>query len=444
MIANLGENYEKYILILAIVCTLFVGCKAQQLSGAPTDAPTNTPTATDVPTNMPTATVAPTETPTPTEVPAIDKIITDLESFVGTIEHGNMVRKYKQLTENERISLFEICDRESELPWGTITGFSKVSEDGIGFKISNGYKFAKNLCKEGMTIDEFAKQIEGGTGYKIEWVPESDKPDGTILSVEEHEMTVVDGYSDTVIYVAGKERETEVLPPTEKLIGEYHEEDLNKTKLPVITLGTDYNNIPTDKKNVYDENNYVLREYGDAYGNGGDPYLYFDCEYNSDGKLIRKIKYYADNRVVIEEYTYLEKKCWNDIFGLWEKGTAKVRCDYYDATVGKTSDEKTPAGYSVIESFYSGASEYSDRDMEITNFGIFYSWEEISVYRADNTLQAIWSTDRSMRIGDASNYSYSFELYDKNGKNPKKYTCGHYDFNDMVLVDEYGFVTIIQ
>ncbi len=427
---------KKLLLLIAIVLVLATGC-------ADRDAKVS-PAATTAPTETPAATTAPTETPTPTEVPVIDIIITDLEDFVGTIEHGNMVRKYMRLTENKSIYLDEICDSESELPWGTITGFSKVSENVIGFKISNGYKFAKNLYKEGMTIDEFAKLIEDGKGYDIEWVPESDKPDGTILSVEEYKMDIVVGYAATVIRVAGKERETDVLPSTEKLIGEYYEEDLNKTKLPVITLGTDYNNIPAEKQTVHDENHHVLREYGDAYGNGGDPYLYYDCEYNSDGKLIRKIKYYADNRVVIEEYTYLEKKCWSNAFGLWEKETEKVRCDYYDATVGKTSDEKTPAGYEVFVTYFSGAGDYNDRDMEITNFGVGYSWSESSVYRADNTLQAIWSVDSSMRVGDASNCDYSFELYDKNGKNPKKYTCGHYDFDDMVRIDEYGLVTIIR
>lgn len=332
-----------------------------------------------------------------------DADITELQKFVGTTALADTYKKICDL--GYRLGFALELDENSAEPWGTILKIEKSSDDiGELFKITAsgnerdgvGYEYAYGYAKE-YSADDLKKYT---------------------------------------------------------LVKDYSADELNKGKIEAVTIGQIYEDKFTrvQEKEEYPlyTNEYLSWVIEDKVLDGCN---FYDDEYNENGDLIRRIKYYDNNECVIEEVTYLEKKEYVDKYGLSKVGIAKFRVDFYSATKGKSSDEKELITYAIFEQITDEKCLKSDwelleygRDRENSFlFGESYSMYDFSgkLFRADGTLQSTIDGGVCSITGTAGGWSYDVNAYDENEKQINEACCDEAGGVDFVIeFDRYGQATI--
>lgn len=492
---------KKLFIIVALILVLATGCTNRKtpVSSAPTVTPageTNKPTEntpTPTVTTTPTATTPPTATATPSATPASvqfslkvigvdaqdgDAVLIDAAYFnvSKTAQRGYTVANNASLNvkleahasdERKFVGWYEDANCEKTLASDAAFDLQLTAEQIKKLEKTIYVKFESDDTSKVSESDiDVLQQFVGTTaiadlfekvydlGYKCCFTVELDKqstsPWGTILKIEKSS----DSQGELVKIIASANGKHE----GNKLAKEYSEDELNKTKIETVTLGVTY----SDKFTRRQGNMELPYEapYYDIYlaEKLSEVYKYCDSEYNENGELIRRIKYYDNNECVIEEVTYLEKKEYTNIYGLGESGTVKFRVDYYSATNGKSSDEKKLIAYEIFvkeyeKSFNLGGQELWEDD---SRFGdaldllfpdsyvpYIMSSDSGKLFRADGSLQSTVDGNDSSLAFSAESWDYVVKEYDANGKQVNEAICdgpGGVDF--VILVDRYGQKTI--
>ncbi len=386
---------KKLLLIITVVLVLATGCANRDTkvtpapTTAPTDTPTNTPTSTPSSTPATTPTTAPIATATPTNTPTVAPTSTPTPTPIPK----SVVKSLQSFIGSTNLGGL----------------FKEMEDQGI---------------KSNMILVESSTQ-----------------PVGTVLNVKSEESEIL-----VTVSVGGLDEPER----TYKVVKEYTQEELNKTKPATVIVGQELGG----KEKVLKDNPRFTPDYDYLYYPSSD-WCYYNCEYykswdcevNENGDIIRVIKYYGDNQCVIEDITYLEKTEYVDAYGLESSIETKIRVDYYAATLGKSSDEKQLMSYEIITQRVNSYNYFSSFDFLslVGSLGGFNT-ESGSLYRADGTLQSTMQARFDHTIGTAQYSVMTVTIYDEEGKEINKAFTDQFDRfdfeGDIITIDRYGRKTV--